>query len=103
MPVPSYDFSGKAAVVTGAGGGMGEAIALALVKAGAATVNESLDVIMALAGAPRLCLLGGLAPLYPEWLSEQHRAILIEAQADALTGAVALAAKGHRERRGAAS
>ena len=32
----SYDFSGRHAVVTGAGGGMGEAIALALLKAGAA-------------------------------------------------------------------
>ena len=31
----AYDFSGKSAVVTGAGGGMGEAIALALAKAGA--------------------------------------------------------------------
>lgn len=36
MPAPSYDFSNRAAIVTGAGGGMGEAIALALVKAGAA-------------------------------------------------------------------
>ncbi|MGE4250960.1 MAG: SDR family NAD(P)-dependent oxidoreductase [Parvibaculaceae bacterium] len=35
MPIPTYDFTGKAAVVTGAGGGMGEAIALALAKAGA--------------------------------------------------------------------
>jgi 3-oxoacyl-[acyl-carrier protein] reductase len=35
MPKPSYDFSGKVAVVTGAGGGMGEAIAAALAKAGA--------------------------------------------------------------------
>ncbi len=32
----TYDFSGRHAVVTGAGGGMGEAIALSLLKAGAA-------------------------------------------------------------------
>lgn len=32
----SYDFTGRHAVVTGAGGGMGEAIALALLKSGAA-------------------------------------------------------------------
>jgi len=32
----SYDFTGRHAVVTGAGGGMGEAIALALLEAGAA-------------------------------------------------------------------
>lgn len=77
--------------------------AIALVEAGAAAVNESLDAIMALAGAPCLCLLGGLAPLYPQWLCEKHRAILVEAEADALTGAVALAAKNHGERTGAAA
>ncbi len=81
----------------------GDPQAIAIVKAGAATVNESLDAIMAIAGAPRLCLLGGLAQIYPEWLSERHRAILVEAEADALTGAVALAAKGYRQRAGAAA
>lgn len=81
----------------------GDAQAIAIVTAGAATVNESLDAIMALAGAPRLCLLGGLAQIYPEWLSERHRAILVEAEADALTGAVALAAKGYRQRTGVAA
>ncbi len=81
----------------------GDAQAIAIVKAGAATVNESLDAIMELAGAQRLCLLGGLAQIYPEWLSERHRAILVEAEADALTGAVALAAKGYRQRTGAAA
>lgn len=81
----------------------GDPQAIAIVTAGAASVDESLDAIMALAGAPRLCLLGGLAPLYPQWLSEHHRAILVEAEADALTGAVALAAKGYRERTGAAA
>ncbi|MGJ7041362.1 glucosamine kinase [Shinella sp. BE166] len=80
----------------------GDPQAIAIVKAGAASVNASLDAIMALAGAPRLCLLGGLAPLYPEWLSERHRSILVEAEADALTGAVALAANRYRQRTGAA-
>ncbi|WP_439627806.1 BadF/BadG/BcrA/BcrD ATPase family protein [Shinella sp.] len=81
----------------------GDPQAIAIVKAGAASVNASLDAIMALAGAPRLCLLGGLAPLYPEWLSERHRSILVEAEADALTGAVALAANRYRQRTGAAA
>lgn len=35
MPNPQYDFSNRVAVVTGAGGGMGEAIAVSLAKAGA--------------------------------------------------------------------
>jgi 3-oxoacyl-[acyl-carrier protein] reductase len=35
MNQPVYDFGGRVAVVTGAGGGMGEAIALSLAKAGA--------------------------------------------------------------------
>lgn len=81
----------------------GDARAIAIVEAGAATVNESLDAIMALAGAPRLCLLGGLAQIYPQWLCERHRALLVEAEADALTGAVALAAKAWRQRAGIAA
>src|SRR5829696_5510479 len=35
MSSPRYDFSNKVAIVTGAGGGMGEAIASALATAGA--------------------------------------------------------------------
>jgi 3-oxoacyl-[acyl-carrier protein] reductase len=35
MSLPTYDFRGRNAVVTGAGGGMGEAIAMALAKSGA--------------------------------------------------------------------
>lgn len=81
----------------------GDPQAVAIVEAGARAVNEALDAIMALAGAPQLCLLGGLAPLYPQWLSERHRSILVEAKADALTGAVALAANRYRHRAGAAA
>ncbi len=79
----------------------GDARAVAIVEAGAAAVDESLDAIMAQAGARRLCLLGGLAQIYPEWLAERHRVLLVSAEADALTGAVALAAKGYRQRAGA--
>lgn len=80
--------------------GKGDACALALIEAAAAAVNESLDAIATLSGAPRLCLLGGLAPLYPPWLAERHRSILVEAEADALAGAVALAASRLRDRMG---
>ena len=81
----------------------GDAKAIAIVRAGAAAVDESLDAVMALAGAPVLCLLGGLAPIYPKWLSQRHRAILVDAEADALTGAVALAAKRFRHSAGEAA
>ncbi|PTM92158.1 N-acetylglucosamine kinase [Mycoplana dimorpha] len=77
--------------------------ALALVEAAARSVNESLDAITRIGGHERLCLLGGLAPLYPAWLEPRHRAILVDPQADALAGAVALAAKRFRERSGGAT
>lgn len=77
--------------------------ALALVEAAARSVNEALDAITAIGGHERLCLLGGLAPLYPGWLEPRHRAILVEPQADALTGAVALAANRFRARNGGAA
>jgi glucosamine kinase len=77
--------------------------ALVLVQAAAKSVNEALDAVTKIGGHERLCLLGGLAPLYPAWLEPRHRAILVEPQADALTGAVALAAKRFRERAGAAA
>ncbi|MCF3643342.1 N-acetylglucosamine kinase, partial [Rhizobium sp. TRM95111] len=71
--------------------------ALALLDAAARTVNEALDAVTRIGGHERLCLLGGLAPLYPQWLDAAHRAILVDPMADALTGAVALAAKRLRQ------
>ena len=44
-------------------------------------------------GSRRLCLLGGLAPLYRPWLAERHQPLFVDPEADALTGSVALAAK----------
>ncbi|NRP72201.1 Glucosamine kinase GspK [Ensifer psoraleae] len=69
----------------------GDAVALRLLKAAATTVDEALDVVVS-RGSERLCLLGGLAPLYRRWLAERHQKHFVEAEADALTGAVALAA-----------
>lgn len=77
--------------------------ALALLGQAARSVNEALDAITRIGGHERLCLLGGLAPLYPAWLEPRHRKILVEPQADALSGAVALAAKRHRTRAGGAA
>ncbi|HUH48768.1 MAG TPA: BadF/BadG/BcrA/BcrD ATPase family protein, partial [Mycoplana sp.] len=77
--------------------------ALALIEAAARSINEALDAITKIGGTERLCLLGGLAPLYPAWLEPRHRTILVEPQADALTGAVALAANRLRARNGGAA
>ncbi|MEI2301145.1 N-acetylglucosamine kinase [Ensifer sp. MJa1] len=74
------------------GASNGDPVAVRILKAAAATVDEALDVVVA-RGAERLCLLGGLAPLYRPWLADRHQALVVEAEADALTGAVALAAQ----------
>lgn len=67
-------------------------VAIALLKGGAQTVDEALDALVA-QGSRKLCLLGGLAPIYRPWLAERHQPLFIEPEADALTGSVALAAK----------
>lgn len=73
---------------------LGDEAAIRILKTGAAGIDEALDAVNAITkGKGRLCLLGGLAPLYPEYLAERHRTRLSEPLADALTGAVALAVK----------
>lgn len=67
-------------------------VAITLLRASAQTIDEALDVVVA-RGSRRLCLLGGLAPLYRPWLAERHQPLFVEPEADALTGSVALAAK----------
>ncbi|APG82977.1 BadF/BadG/BcrA/BcrD type ATPase [Sinorhizobium americanum CCGM7] len=71
--------------------GRGDPVATRLLKTAAATVDEALDVVVS-RGSRTICLLGGLAPLYRPWLAERHQPLFVEAEADALTGAVALAA-----------
>ena len=65
-------------------------VGLRILKEGAAAIDETLDAVVR-AGGERICLLGGLSPHYPKWLAEKHRARLVEARADALSGAVSLA------------
>jgi glucosamine kinase len=65
-------------------------VGLRILKQGAAAIDETLDAVVR-AGGERICLLGGLSRHYPKWLSEEHRARLVEARADALSGAVSLA------------
>lgn len=65
-------------------------VGVKLLKAGAAAIDETLDAVVR-AGGEAICLLGGLSPHYPKWLSEAHRARLVTPRSDALSGAVALA------------
>src|SRR5690606_36145087 len=70
----------------------GDEAALRIIKAGAAGIDEALDAVDAITkGHGRLCLLGGLAALYPDYLAERHRLRLSRPLADAVTGAVKLA------------
>ena len=74
----------------------GDEAAIRILKTGAADIDQALDTVSSITkGRGRLCLLGGLAPLYPQYLAERHRSRLSEPLADALTGAVALAVKTH--------
>jgi len=65
-------------------------VGLKLLRSGAAAIDETLDVVVR-EGGEKICLLGGLSPFYPPWLSDAHRARLVEARTDALSGAVSLA------------
>lgn len=66
--------------------------ALRLMREAAAQVDEALDAVARVTSDKgRLCLLGGLAEIYPAYLAERHRTRLSPPIADALTGAVALA------------
>jgi glucosamine kinase len=70
----------------------GDAVGRWIVDKAIADVEASLDVLDLRQDDP-LCLLGGLAPLYAELLSERYRAILRPPLQDALGGAVAMAVK----------
>jgi glucosamine kinase len=72
--------------------GRGDPVAITLLRAAAQTIDEALDAVVA-QGSRKLCLLGGLAPIYRPWLAERHQPLFMEPEADALTGSVALAAK----------
>lgn len=69
----------------------GDPVALDILTEAARSVDACLDRMLALSGPTPLSLLGGLAPLYPDYLAERHRARLVAPLGDAVSGAVALA------------
>ena len=70
-----------------------DATALSIIRAAAATIDEALDTVARRTGPDDgLCLLGGLAQLYIPYIAERHASRVGQPLADALTGAVALAA-----------
>jgi glucosamine kinase len=71
--------------------GNGDEIARAIVIQSAQWIDAALDRVAEITKGGRLCLLGGLATLYPSFLSARHRDRLVTPAADALTGAIALA------------
>ncbi|ESY90460.1 N-acetylglucosamine kinase [Mesorhizobium sp. LNHC229A00] len=76
----------------------GDPVSTRLLKSSAAMVDEALDALVS-KEARTICLLGGLAPLYRPWLAGRHQPLFVEAKADALSGAVALAARRFGSRR----
>lgn len=65
-------------------------IGVRILTEGAAAIGETLDAVIR-AGGQSICLLGGLSPHYPKWLADAHRARLVPARGDALSGAIAIA------------
>lgn len=85
------DFGRFAPAVFAAAEG-GDSVGLDIVRRAAASVDLAFDRIVA-DGADRIALLGGLAPLYPPYLAERHRLLLVTPAGNALAGAVALAVR----------
>lgn len=70
--------------------GSADPVALRLIGHATNDIEEALAALK-LDGGDRLCLLGGLAGLYAQHLSEKYRAMLRPALQDALGGAVSMA------------
>jgi glucosamine kinase len=68
----------------------GDAVAARLLKEPAVSVDEALDRLVA-RGTQKICLLGGLGPLYSSWIAARHQSLLVTPEGGALSGAVALA------------
>lgn len=71
----------------------GDPVALSIIAKGVSQIEEGLAATMPADNPGRLCLLGGLAPLYAQRLSPRYRDRLHDPLGDALNGAVKLAVR----------
>ena len=90
-----YDF-GRFAPMVFEYAAQNDPLAEKILKQSVETIEAALDVVMS-DDQPVLSLIGGLGALYGPRLSARYQQRLRTPQADALTGAVALAAKLHSE------
>ena len=88
MTSTTHDFSGRVAVVTGAGRGIGEAYARALATAGASVVVADLDVVGAQRVADAIGADGGTAAAVQVDVSDQESAVAMAAFADERFGGI---------------
>lgn len=77
----------------------GDVQGMMIVIEGAAAISNLGRALLA-RGARSICLLGGLAKVYPPYLDADVKRVLVEAQADAIDGAIMLArrSQGLKER-----
>ncbi|CDN57656.1 ATPase BadF/BadG/BcrA/BcrD type (plasmid) [Neorhizobium galegae bv. officinalis bv. officinalis str. HAMBI 1141] len=68
----------------------GDAVATRLLHDAAVLVDKALDCLVA-RGTRKICLLGGLGPLYSSRLATRHQQLMATPEGDALSGAIALA------------
>lgn len=83
-----FDLTGRSALVTGAAGGIGSAVATALADAGAAVLVTDLDTDAAAAVAERISSSGGRAESAALDVSDRDSADTAAAQAAALTDGI---------------
>jgi glucosamine kinase len=73
--------------------GSGDVQGMMIVIEGAAAISNIGRALLA-RGAKRICLLGGLSKVYPPYLDADVKRALVEAQADAMDGAIIMARRG---------
>ena len=69
---------------------MRDAVAVALVETSAHDLERYISRLHEI-GAAKVCLVGGMAPVFTPWLSSWARTVLAEPEQDALEGAILLA------------